>query len=115
MTGNDEKLWKEIESCLEYSEDGMYYGDSVFLHVTSIENLMDWFKNKEADILKEFVEWQAKQYKELYYKYNKEMEEVKDDTDYFWCSGRVAGIGEIRRRLKKDIKRFLEEYNGKQD
>lgn len=79
------------------------------------EVLADKFINHEIDLLKEFVEWQAKQYKDLYYKYDKEMKEVKDDTDYFWCSGRVAGIGEIRRHLKKDIKRFLEEHNGKQD
>ena len=52
---NEEKLWEEIENCLEYDND-IYGGDSVFLHTTSIENLMDWFKNKEANLLKEFVE-----------------------------------------------------------
>lgn len=109
MTENDKKLWKEIESCLEYNDDDIYYGDSVFLHTKSIVNLMALFKNKGTSLLKEFVEWQAKQYKDLYYKYDKEMKEVKDDTDYFWCSGRVAGIGEIRRRLKKDLENFLKE------
>lgn len=53
---NEEKLWKEIENCLEYDND-IYGGDSVFLHTTSIENLMDWFKNKEVNLLKEFVEY----------------------------------------------------------
>ena len=53
---NEEKLWEEIENCLEYDND-IYGGDSVFLHTTSIENLMDWFKNKEANLLKDFVEW----------------------------------------------------------
>ena len=74
------------------------------------EVLADKFIDHETDLLKEFVEWEAKQYKDLYYKYDKETEEVKkDDTDYFWCSGRVAGIGEIRKRLKKDLENFLKE------
>lgn len=59
---NDEKLWKEIENCLEYADDDIYYGDSVFLRTKSIENLMDWFKNKETSLLKEFVEWLKNRY-----------------------------------------------------
>lgn len=76
--------------------------------------IVEEFINHETDLLNEFVEWQAKQYKDLYYKYDKEMKEVKDDTDYFWCSGRVAGIGEIRKRLKKDLEKFLETKDEKQ-
>ncbi len=63
----------------------------------------------EKDTLKEFVEWQAKQYKDLYYEYWREMQNETDNTDYFWCSGRVAGIGEIRKRLKQDLENFIKE------
>lgn len=70
MTENDKKLWKEIESCLEYNDDDIYYGDSVFLHTKSIVNLMALFKNKETDLLKEFVEFAKGEFIKANYCYN---------------------------------------------
>lgn len=71
MTENDEKLYKEIENCLEYEYD-IFYGDSVFVHTTSIENLMEWFKNKQKELLKDFVRWLGRN-----------MFDIK--CDYKWC------------------------------
>lgn len=63
----------------------------------------------EQDLLKEFVEWQAKQYKDLYYLYEEEIKKEKDHDDYIWLLGKKAGIGEIRQSLKIAIEEFLEE------
>lgn len=63
----------------------------------------------EQDTLKEFVEWQAKQYKDLYYEYEEEINNEKDHDDYLWLLGRKAGIGEIRKRLNQDLEDFIKE------
>lgn len=74
------------------------------------EVLADKFIKHENDLLKEFVEWQAKQYKDLYYMYDEEIDNNKDCNDYiWWCLGRRAGIGEITQLLKTAIEKFLEE------
>jgi len=66
-------------------------------------------KMHETELLKEFVEWQAKQYKDLYYIYEEEIKKETDHDDYIWLVGKKAGIGEIRQLLKTAIERFLEE------
>lgn len=70
-------------------------------------NVVDYVIKHEQDTLKEFVEWQAKQYKDLYYMYEEENE--KDHEDYLWLCGRKAGIGEVRKRLNQDLENFLKE------
>lgn len=112
MTENDEKLWKEIESCLEYNDD-IYYGDSVFLHTTSIENLMELFKNKETDLLKEFVEWYKQKMINDRIKISKEQEEYCDKIGepikaILWGHESKV-LQRISYCLDDDLKRFLEE------
>lgn len=73
------------------------------------EKLIDMGYRKEQDLLKEFVEWQAKQYKDIYHLYEEEIKEEKDHDDYIWLVGRKAGIGVIRQSLKTAVEKFLEE------
>ena len=113
---NRERIEKHIKDIID-SETGFIDERETVKEITAndidkiAQQIFDnIIKRHEQDTLKEFVEWQAKQYKDLYYEYDKETEEVwKTDTDYFWCSGRVAGIGEIRKRLKKDLENFIKE------
>lgn len=111
MTENDKKLWKEIESCLEYNNDDIYYGDSVFLHTTSIENLMALFKNKEIDLLKEFVEWHKE---ELAKDFDKAMTKSKksiDENSYWYCQGRATALRRTIENIDSNLEKFLEEKN----
>lgn len=73
------------------------------------DELFALIEQEKDDLLKEFVEWQAKQYKDLYYRYEEEIKEEKDHDDYIWLVGKKAGIGEIRQSLKTAVEKFMED------
>lgn len=108
MTINDEKLWEEIENCLEY-DDNVYCGDSVFLHTTSIENLMNWFKNKETNLLKEFVEYVKQSWQEEINIYERLQKE--EDCSYMAkeaIKSKLIGMRKMLGLLDHDLESFLE-------
>lgn len=109
MTTNDKKLYEEIENCLEYDDD-IYGGDSVFLHVTSIENLLVWFKIKEIDILKEFVEYIKQSWQEEINTY--ESLQKEEDCPYIAreaIKSKLIGMRKMLGLLGHDLEKFLED------
>jgi hypothetical protein len=66
------------------------------------------YSKKEINAIKKFVEWQVKQYKDLYHLYEEEIKKETDHDDYIWLLGKKAGIGEIRQSLKTAVEDFLE-------
>lgn len=111
MTESDEKLYKEIENCLEYDDD-IYEVNSVFLDTTSIENLMNWFKNKETDLLKEFVAWYRKCLIKDHDDKVKQHEKAimsKSLTDEAYCRGRVDEVRSLIDLLDIDLEKFMED------
>ena len=106
---NREEIDKDIKDCLcTYIDEDCVSCDKCLCNkVTS--KLINLFIKHEQDTLKEFVEWQAKQYKDLYYMYEEEIKNEKDHEDYLWLCGRKAGIGEVRKHLNQDIENFLKE------
>ena len=110
MTMNDKKLYEEIENCLEYDDD-IYGGDSVFLHTASIENLVDLFKNKETDLLEEFVDW----YKSRLIHIKEHERELLITLEIEFpqlveChKGRLDMVDKLISWLDSDLEKFLEE------
>lgn len=108
MTMDDKKLYEEIENCLEYDDD-IYGGDSVFLHTTSIENLMSWFKSKGTDLLKEFVKYIKQSWQEEINTYEKLQKE--EDCPYIAreaIKSKLIGMRKMLGLLDSDLEKFLE-------